>query len=631
MKQFNAIAFCLDIMALLMLRRFFFSKRRLGALFVLLSGLLAGASPAAADSDNPLEPIDTSSPRGTLQGFIEFVDKGYEARQGLLRSYLNSSRLYLSADEIAVIRRAQRRLEAAERALDLSALPPAMAQESSRRLALQLKEVLDRIDIPPFESIPDVQAMDGAEFKRWTLPNSEIRIARVRQGPRAGEYLFTPDTVQRLPEFYLKIKGFPYKSGATEGLYAFSAYQPAGVALALRRVIPPRWLLNPPYWAQITFLDQPLWRWAGIVAVFGAGLAAVMSCFRISRCYAGREAAVRRWTHLLRPLSIVAVTPVLVVILAEVLRISGTVYEAVTRSLWTVFYLALTWAVWAAGGAVAESVIVRERLLAGSIDSQLIRLAIRLLTTIAAIAILVVGADRIGLPAYSVLAGLGVGGLAMALAAQQTLANLLGSLIIMFEKPFVIGHWVKVNDIEGTVENVGFRSTSIRTFYNSLVTIPSSQVVNSTVDNMGRRAYRRVKTVLNLTYDTPAGKIEAFAEGIREIIRQHPHTHKGNIQVVFHDFGPHSLDILVYFFLQVPDWSAELLERQRILLDILRLAETDGVQFAFPTETVHIESWPGDQRSGESARAVFKEGFIHSKLTVNGDAYQGHGDNKSVF
>lgn len=310
---------------------------------------------------------------------------------------------------------------------------------------------------------------------------------------------------------------------------------------------------------------------------------------------------------MLRPISLVIVTPIVAWILADVLRISDVVYEAVTLSLWTLFFLALTWAVWAAGGAVAESMIALERLRASSIDSKLIRLVMRLLTIIAAIAILVAGADRVGLPAYSVLAGLGVGGLAVALAAQQTLANLLGSLIIMFEKPFAVGHWIKVNDMEGTVEEVGFRSTRIRTFYNSLVTIPSSQLVNSTVDNMEMREYRQVKTILSLTYGTPAEKVEGFVEGVRRLLQAHPDTHKDSIQVVFHDFGSSSLDILMNFFLKAPDRATELIERQGILLDILRLAEATGVQFAFPTQTVHIESLPEEKSTIEPQATAFQK------------------------
>jgi MscS family membrane protein len=259
------------------------------------------------------------------------------------------------------------------------------------------------------------------------------------------------------------------------------------------------------------------------------------------------------------------------------------------------FYLALTWTAWVTGGAIATSVIAQERLLASSIDSQLIRLMLRLITFIVAIAILIAGADRIGLPAYSVLAGLGIGGFAVALAAQQTIANLIGSLIIMIEKPFKVGDSIKLKSTEGVVESVGFRSTRIRTTYNSLVTIPSSQVVSSTIDNMALRDYRQIKVDLNLTYNTPIEKIKAFIEGIKQILESHPDTRKDNFQVFFYQFGSHSLDISVEFFLQVPIRMDELNERQRIFLDILRLSEVIGVQFAFPTQTLHIADLGGEK------------------------------------
>ena len=527
---------------------------------------------------------------------------------GQLQSYLASSKLYLTPEQLAIIHGSLHSQESAQRALDLSEIPPSMVHESSRRLAIQLKEVLDRIELPPIESIPDAQTMAKAEFKRWTLPNSEIRIQRVEKGPRTGEYLFTPETLNRLPEFYDKVKDLPYKPGVSAGWYDFSTYSPAGVALALHRIVPPRWLLDAPrYRKRFTFLDQPLWRWLGIVVVLGAAFGAVYWCFRIRRYWDGRAAPAGKWADLLRPLSIVIVTPVVALIFAEVLRVSGIIYEWSTRSLWTVFFLSLTWLVWAAGGAIAGSLISGEKLLDSSIDSQLIRLVMRLVTVVAAIAILVAGADRIGLPAYSVLAGLGVGGLAVALAAQQTLANLLGSLIIMFEKPFAVGHYIKVEGIEGTVENVGFRSTRIRTFHNSLVTIPSSQLVNSTIDNMELREYRQVKTLLNLTYDTPIEKIEGFIEGIKQILETHPDTRKDNIQVFFYEFGPHSLDILMNFFLQVPDRAAELNERQLIFLDILCLAEKQDVRFAFPTQTLHIESLPEEMPTIPAQTATFQK------------------------
>ena len=545
------------------------------------------AMPAnAAGDENPLRPIDTSSPRATIQGFLEFMNEAYGMGTGLVESYLASSTTYLTAEQMASIHNSHHLQESAHRALDLSELPPAMVHESSRRLAIQLKGVLDHIVLPPIESIPDAQAMAMAEFKRWTIPGTEIQIAQVKTGPRAGEYLFTPETLSRLPEFYAKVGNLPYKPGASVGWYDFSTYSPVGVAMALHRILPPRWLLDVPrHKNRVTFLDQPAWRWLGIVVVLGFAYGIVHGCFRLSAYWAGQVTPAGKWVELLRPLSIVIVAPVTELILGEVLRVSGVLYEVSMRSLWTVFFLALTWLVWVAGGVVAESVITVEKLRTSSIDSQLIRLMLRLVTIIVAIAILVTGADRIGLPAYSVLAGLGVGGLAVALAAQQTLANLLGSLIIMFEKPFAVGHSIKFKDIEGTVENVGFRSTRIRTTSNSLVSIPSSQLVNSPIDNMELRRYRQIKTVLNLAYDTPVTKIGEFVEGIKRILITHPDTRKDNIQAVLYDLGPDSLNILLNFFVQVPDRATELIERQHILLDILRLAETKDIRFATLPET----------------------------------------------
>ncbi len=217
-------------------------------------------------------------------------------------------------------------------------------------------------------------------------------------------------------------------------------------------------------------------------------------------------------------------------------------------------------------------------------------------------AILVEGANQLGLPSYSIFAGLGISGLAVALAAREALANLLGSLVIMFEKPFRVGDWIRVGDDEGHVESVGFRSTRIRTFYDSLISLPSSKLIEATVDNLGAREYRRVKTTLAVTYDTPPQKVQSFVDGIKEIIRNHPKTQKDKFHIVFNDFGSYSLDILIYFFLKVPDWSTELVEREGIFLQIIQLAEDLEVKFAFPTETVHIDSLPSPKAKPATRR-----------------------------
>lgn len=128
----------------------------------------------------------------------------------------------------------------------------------------------------------------------------------------------------------------------------------------------------------------------------------------------------------------------------------------------------------------------------------------------------------------------------------------------------------------------------IRTFYNSLVTVPNATLVRAKVDNYGRRQYRRFTTKLNVTYGTHPDKIEAFCSGIREIVKHHPYTRKDYYHVWLNSFGPHSLDILVYIFFECPDWSVELREKHRFMLDVVRLADRLGVEFAFPTQTLHL-------------------------------------------
>lgn len=542
----------------------------LTVLGIVLSGLVYAADDPRLI--HPLKPIDTSSPRSTLEGFLENINRARSIYLDTISAYLKSGDLFLKPEMLAGHASFLSDQEAAERTLDLSELPPAMAEESSRRLVIQLKEILDRLELPPVEAIPDAKVMTATGQTRWVLPNTEIRIAKVEKGPRAGEYLFDAETISRIPVFYEKVKHLPNRTGAHENWYDWYSRQPIALAYALRAVIPPRWLLEMPAWTRGILLNQPVWRWVGLVTVAGMAGFIIMGCFRLTR-----RVSQGNWRRLLRPVSVMVVAPVTAHVISNILRVSSPVYEWVTLFLICVLYLASAWMMWSVGGVLAESVIASERLRIGSIDSQLIRLVVRLITVIVVVFILVTGADRLGLPAYSVVAGLGVGGLAFALAAQQTLANLIGSLIIMFEKPFVTGNTIAVKGIEGKVESVGFRSTRIRTSQHSVVTIPSSDLVNSTIDNLDRRSHRRIQTHMRLPTDMPAVKLDAFLAGVRDLLKAHPHIVKSDIRVELQDFREGNLEILVSFNLKVPEGATESRLRHEILRAILGQAEEEGV------------------------------------------------------
>lgn len=193
----------------------------------------------------------------------------------------------------------------------------------------------------------------------------------------------------------------------------------------------------------------------------------------------------------------------------------------------------------------------------------------------------------------ALLAGISIGGLAFALAAQDTIKNFFGSLMILFDKPFQIGDWVTAGDIDGTVEEVGFRSTRVRTFRNSLITVPNGKLADMAVDNHGLRKYRRFSTTITITYDTPPHLIEAFTEGLKKIVEEHPKTWKEFYHIYFNNMSAYSLDIMFYIFFDVPTWGEELKYKEEILLSIMKLAKQLGVNFAFPTQTLHMENFPG--------------------------------------
>ena len=559
------------------------------AIFILLLFHLGGV--LAADAVNPLTPADTSSPRSTLSGFIATLDQARTRLKEIVKSYKSSSRLYFSDAERREVERVRDQVQLARRTLNLSELPVALTRTDSlsRNRIMQLKEVLDRLKLPAFESIPDAAAMESRQFKRWTVPGTEITIARVEQGPRAGEYLFSPETVERLPEFYRKIKHLPYQSQATAGWYETYRYGGAG----LRRIVPLKWMRAMPDWARILILDQPLWRWFGLVVVLFSATGIFLLVRRVATAWArrGSGSGLRlQWARLASAVTLLILLPLAAYVFATNLRLSGYILEITTLSLWATFTLTLTWAVWLGSHVLAESIVSSQQMLVGSIDSQLIRLGLRLVATMLSIAILVVGAQQLGIPAYSVIAGLGIGGIAVALAAKDSLANLIGSLLIMFEKPFRVGHWIKVDNTEGFVENIGFRSTRIRTFHNSLVSIPSNHLVNSTVDNMAMRKRNAVRTILHISYATPADKVEHFVTAIQQLIENHPNTYKKWFRVRFDDFGEYGLTILVNFLLEETDHQIEQVERQRILLEILKLAETMNIQFAIPPRLPSVEN-----------------------------------------
>jgi len=227
---------------------------------------------------------------------------------------------------------------------------------------------------------------------------------------------------------------------------------------------------------------------------------------------------------------------------------------------------------------------------AGRMDDQLVLLVRKALKTLVVAVGVVFVLQNLQVDVTSLLAGLGIGGLALALAAKDTAANIFGSFTIFVDVPFYVGDWIAAAGVEGTVMEIGLRSTRIRTFYDSVVSVPNSSLANSNIDNYSRRTYRRYSTRLTISYASTPDQIEAFVEGVRAIIAAHPDTRKDAYEVHFVEFGASALEVMVYTFFKVGTWTEELVAKQQLNLEFMRLAAELGVEFAFPTRTLHIES-----------------------------------------
>jgi MscS family membrane protein len=224
------------------------------------------------------------------------------------------------------------------------------------------------------------------------------------------------------------------------------------------------------------------------------------------------------------------------------------------------------------------------------VSKPLVRLIRRTIKGVIMLLGLIVGLQTVHVDVGGLITGLGIGGIGIAFAAKDTISHMFGSLVIFLDRPFQIGDWVIIDKVEGYVEDVGFRTTRVRTFYNSLVYIPNAKLVDTNIDNMELRIYRRFRTFLKIHLHTPEPLLQAYVEGLRAITAAHPMTRKDAYLIYVTDFHEYSIEITFWIFLAARSFIEELTARQEVILQMISLARRLGIEFAYPTRTVHIDS-----------------------------------------
>ncbi|WJV32331.1 mechanosensitive ion channel family protein (plasmid) [Rossellomorea sp. AcN35-11] len=252
--------------------------------------------------------------------------------------------------------------------------------------------------------------------------------------------------------------------------------------------------------------------------------------------------------------------------------------------------LTLCWGLYNLTNSYTTFVVDLGRKIGITIDELLVPL----LTKLARILLFTVGvsviADVWNYNISALVAGLGVGGLAFALAAQDSLKNLFGGVVIITEKPFKKGDWIQTPSVEGTVEDITFRSTLIRTFAQALVTIPNSKLANEAITNWTKMGKRRITFNIGVEYRTSRTQIQSVISEIETMLRTHEAIDQDTIFVKFNEFNNSSLDIFLYYFTKTTNWEEWLNIKQDCNLKIMGILEKEGVKVAFPSQSLYLEN-----------------------------------------
>lgn len=264
------------------------------------------------------------------------------------------------------------------------------------------------------------------------------------------------------------------------------------------------------------------------------------------------------------------------------------------------FSLAIFWMLWRALSALLQhgGEIARAKNL--GIAAFMPWISKSLLTVFGVVAVLLT-IQSLGYDVKAILAGLGIGGLAFALAAQDTLANVFGAIVVAVDQPFRLGETVRIGANVGAVEDIGLRSTRLRLVDKSLMVIPNKTVAGETITNLSRFTRRRFEQVLGLTYDTKPEAMDAIVEEIKRIVTSQPEVDAPGVMVFFRDFSASSLDIWVVYEVPDPDFQKAMRVKQRINLAIMRAVEARGLQFAFPSQTVYLAGSVAERMAGDPA------------------------------
>lgn len=543
-------------------------------------------TPQEDSDDFQFRTIRTDSPRQTLTTFLRLRDDLEQTlvayRDDKTRPLAN--RIDLFFDQLIAL-------------LDLSSLPSASRREVGTDTIAYLLDIFGRVELPKLDSVPDEDAFaDDAADTQWRIPRTPILIVGIAEGPREGEFLFSERTVRVAPRFYRGIQSSPLQSSL--GIKSWSRTIPQITG----PMIPAGVLTVMPDGLKRVWLDTPRWK---VLAVLGLIIVSAFVLMLLHRAINLGETNNRLGFLLRRaltPVAILVVVRILTPIIEFEINVSGAFSAIIDTATTAVIYAAAVWLFWLVVLAIFERIIVFRDLPQESIDTHLWRIGGRVIGIAGSVIIVGAGAQELGLPLYSVVAGLGVGGLAIALAVRPTLENLIGGIMLYLDQPVRVGDFCSFGDKTGTIEAIGVRSTRLRALDRTLITVPNAALADMQLINWAKCDQMLITTTIGLRYETDSDQLRYVLVKLREMLHAHPKIDRDTVRVRFAGYGASSLDIGVRVYALTQEWNEFHAIREDIFLRMKDIVEESGSSFAFPSQTLYMGRDDGlDSERGEAA------------------------------
>lgn len=585
--------------------------------------LLLLLSSNIASAQNPLEPADTSSPYATLKSFLAITDAAGQ-----------SYNRYRESPGPDTFKETRQHMVKAATLLDLSDIPPAAHHEVASETVILLWEVIARQELNDLNEVPGAPKEAETEIdtetevtlpSRWRIPHTGMVIAQVLEGERTGEYLFSPGTMERVRDYYELIQSLPYQRPMPSKNLYYSLQHITGW------MIPVMWVESLPDWSKVIVFDQVLWKWIVELLLAGLVITLIIVLYIITR--------TRPWDGTYRTYLPRVITPlalIILMVLMEAFILEHVVSTGLARTVYSYLtemtvYLGAIWLVWLTMKWVADAVITHSpRINEGSLDAHLIKFAERTIGILLIIGFVFQFLHNMGIPVYGLIAGAGVGGIAIALASQSTLENFVGTLNIFADRPARVGDFCRFGDESpglsrvGTVEEIGLRSTRVRGPDRTITTIPNADFAKMHIVNLSKRNQMVLKMNIGLRYETTPDQLRVVLVLLREMLLAHPRITEEPARVRATALGEYAINIELLGYVDTEDTNEFLSVQEDVILRLMEIVADAGTAFAFPSRTLYHSKDTGMDSNKQQAASKQVTDWVASQSLPFPDFTEDH-------